>query len=416
MPLLSAYVFADVDETPVIVQAPKNLQWPEGSDAFYKCVCENDPGHMRFEYEWHIVYEGKDYAFNGNMNDPWCDYIDKTKSGTVENAIYFYSINHGLNGAEIYCVVKNHNVSVFTPSAVILIIDEDKFTPPEITAPVYVRCMQGDVLDLQVKGTTTAGNVDLYRDYISYHWYSTESGSITDIEPIETGKDIYENNVYRVDTGTPGTYYFICGVFDGVDNINMCNRSYTNVIMVEVEEKIENVGIELVSAPDKTEYTAGDTLDLKGLKVKILLSKGSIVLEDGAGVSVSAAKLDKEGEQTVTVTYEGLSTEFKVNVKPAATETETETKTDTETNVTAEATETETAPDTDTAEVTTDAADTSGADTANVPADTEAEKTSENANVAVIVLAVVAGVLFIALIAVVVLIIVMTKKKNSAAK
>ena len=60
-PLLSASAFAEADETPVIEQAPKNLQWPEGSLASYQCVCENDKGHEKFIYEWHIVYEEKDY-------------------------------------------------------------------------------------------------------------------------------------------------------------------------------------------------------------------------------------------------------------------------------------------------------------------------------------------------------------------
>ena len=315
IPLLSASAFASADETPVIEQAPKNLQWPEGSDASYQCKCENDPGHSKFEYEWHIVFEGKDYTVSG-MKDPWCDYVDKNNSGTVGNAVILADINHGLNGAQIYCVVKNHNISVSTPAATVFIIDEGKFTPPEITAPVYVTCMQGDVLDLNVKGTGTAGNVDLYRDYISYHWYYSQNGSINDIVPIETGKDIYENNVYKVDTSAPGTFYYVCGVFDGVDNAYMCNRSYTNVITVEIEEKIENVDIELLSAPAKTEYKVGETLDLKGMTVRVLLTNGYIDLSDGAGVEVSPMTLDTEGEQTVTVAYEGLKTEFKVTVKP----------------------------------------------------------------------------------------------------
>ena len=315
IPLLAASAFASADETPLITQAPGNLQWPEGSLATYKCVCENDPGHEKFIYEWHIVYEGKDYTVSG-MSDPWCDYVDKSNSGTVGNAVFLSNINHGLNGAEIYCVVKNHNISVSTPQSTIFIIDEDKFTPPDITAPVYVTCMQGDVLDLRVKGSGTAGNVSLTRDYISYHWYSSPTGSVNNIIPIETDKDIYENNVYRVDTSAPGTYYYVCGVFDGVDNMNMCNRSYSNVITVEIEEKIENVDIELISAPLKTEYEAGDTLDLTGLKVRILLTNGYIDLNDGAGVYVSLQTLDTVGVQTVTVTYEGLKTEFKVNVRP----------------------------------------------------------------------------------------------------
>ena len=110
LPLLSVCPLAMAAETPIIEEAPKNLQWPEGSLASYQCVCENDKGHEKFIYEWHIVFEGKDYKFEA-LNDPWCDYVDKSNSGTIGNAIFFGDINHGLNGAEVYCVVKSGNIS-----------------------------------------------------------------------------------------------------------------------------------------------------------------------------------------------------------------------------------------------------------------------------------------------------------------
>ncbi len=361
IPLISLSAFAADDETPVIVEVPKNLQWPEGSLASYKCECENDPDHDKFEYEWHIVYDGKDYTFKSELDDPWCDYIEKNTSSADKNVLNLNGINHVLNGAEIYCLIKNNGAEAKTPKATVFIIDEDKFTPPVITAPVFVTCAQGDELDLTVRGEGTAGNVSLTRDYISYHWYTAQNGSINDLIPIETGKDVYENGVYRVDTSKTGTYYFVCGVFDGLNNENMCNYSYTNVITVEVTEKAETEPV-----TDTQEETA--------------------------------AEETTTAEETETVTETETETETE-EITTAADETENTAEADT---VTSE----ETA-DTEETVATTEAEE---AVTTEKPAETDARKTPAKTSTAVIVLSIVAAVLFVALIAAFVIVIMIIKK------
>lgn len=313
--LLSVSALASSDETPIIDQSPKNSRWPQGSLATYQCVCSNDKGHDKFLYEWHIVYNGKDYKYGGN-SDPWAAYIDKSNSGTVGNAIMFDGIQPGLDGAEIYCSVISAGATVSSPRAVIMVGDPIMFLPANMTAPTYVTCKQGEDVTLSVSGSSASGNVTEKRDFITYTWYKTESGRIQEMHLVYNGEDPATGKTYKPDTSAAGTYYYICGVFDGEENApDMCNYSYTNIITLEVEEKIENIDIELASAPKKTDYFVGDTLDLTGLRVRILRSDGYMDLSDGAGVKVSPEKLDKAGEQTVTVTYEGLKTEFKVNVK-----------------------------------------------------------------------------------------------------
>ena len=83
---------------------------------------------------------------------------------------------------------------------------------------------------------------------------------------------------------------------------------------VTPEVKLESI---TVKAPTKTEYTAGEELDLAGMKVVAKYSDDT-EKEVTEGYEVSGYDKDKTGEQTVTVTYEGKTATFKVTVKEAA--------------------------------------------------------------------------------------------------
>ena len=446
--------------TPVISSAPGNLQWPEDSLASYQCVCENDTGHDKFTYEWHIIYNDVDYKVGGGFTDPWCAHVN-TKSantGLVGNAIFLDGIQHGLNGAGIYCKVIGSNAAVSTPVSTIFIIDPGKFTPPQITSPVYVECEKGDKVDLTVKGTTTAGNVDLFRDYISYHWYLSKNGTVNDMEPIETGKDIYKNNVYTVDTSVTGTFYYVCGVFDGVENQNMCNRSYTNVITVTVKEK----QVVEVAPPTITQQPTGDELtfnELAALVVEAKAPEGCTVgyqwytsdknshadMEQMAGETAYALKvpqiegdryycctvwsIDKDGNMSTVVPSDIVKITYKkaetadTTVPDTETETETEkvTETENDTVTKAEPINTDDLVPTGTEAheggETGNTAQTGTAAETNVPAAATAEtdntKTEKSAvSGIVIALIIVAALLFCALVAVTVIMIVHTKKQN----
>lgn len=71
-----------------------------------------------------------------------------------------------------------------------------------------------------------------------------------------------------------------------------------------------------VTAPTKTNYMVGDSLDLTGGEIKVTYNNGkeetlSLVT---AGVSVSALDSSTVGEKTINVTYNGQSGSFKINV------------------------------------------------------------------------------------------------------
>lgn len=72
--------------------------------------------------------------------------------------------------------------------------------------------------------------------------------------------------------------------------------------------------IEVATKPAKTEYFVGDTLDTTGLTLKAIYNNGASEKLD-SGFSCTPTTLDKAGTQTITVTYNGKTTTFNVNVQ-----------------------------------------------------------------------------------------------------
>lgn len=74
----------------------------------------------------------------------------------------------------------------------------------------------------------------------------------------------------------------------------------------------------IVNSVPKTEYYVGEEIDLTGLKIQIVMSKvGDLrfVTYPNNDLSVTGYDLSKSGEQIITVTYQGYTTTFKINVK-----------------------------------------------------------------------------------------------------
>lgn len=99
-------------------------------------------------------------------------------------------------------------------------------------------------------------------------------------------------------------------------------RTYTCIVCQETKEepvaKLTLSGIE-VTAPVKTEYTVGDEqLDLTGMTVTAQYSDGSteVIALDQVSVEGFDSTAAAEG-QVITVTYQGMSDSFTVNIKEA---------------------------------------------------------------------------------------------------
>ena len=75
-------------------------------------------------------------------------------------------------------------------------------------------------------------------------------------------------------------------------------------------------GISIAQMPAKTSYTVGETLDTAGLKLKLTYSNGNTKTVT-SGFTCSPTKLNTEGTQTITVSYNGKTTRFEVLVEKA---------------------------------------------------------------------------------------------------
>ena len=103
---------------------------------------------------------------------------------------------------------------------------------------------------------------------------------------------------------------------------------------VQITEKTEDpvvlTKIEVLSGPDKTEYSKGEAFDPEGLVILASYSDGSTSEVEGKDCEISGYDPDKIGEQTVEVSYGGMTAMVTVTVKAEPTEEPTTTPEPTE--------------------------------------------------------------------------------------
>ena len=73
-----------------------------------------------------------------------------------------------------------------------------------------------------------------------------------------------------------------------------------------------------ITEPAKTEYVYGDSFDASGLKVTAVYDDGSKQELSSSDYTVTGFSASTLGEQIITVSYEGVTAEFIVEVKPAS--------------------------------------------------------------------------------------------------
>ena len=111
---------------------------------------------------------------------------------------------------------------------------------------------------------------------------------------------------------------FIIGYSEGTAIITATTEdgNFSASCVVEVVPvKGDLLSIEVTSTPTKTEYLEGkDALDLTGGKLTLYYNNDTTEVIDLSEVVVSGFDNTKVGEQTLTITYKGKTTTFKVNV------------------------------------------------------------------------------------------------------
>ncbi len=116
----------------------------------------------------------------------------------------------------------------------------------------------------------------------------------------------------------------LTGLSDGYSTLKIeivPDDSSYNTIIKKYNIKVGTPSLEVSkisinTLPNKTKYTVGETYDFTGLTLLVTYNDGSNEIID-AGYTVSQATASSSGEQTLTVTYEGFTTNFKVNVSSA---------------------------------------------------------------------------------------------------
>ena len=153
---------------------------------------------------------------------------------------------------------------------------------------------------------------------------------------------------------------------------------------MEYEITIEEAGpqyyLEIIEVPDKVTYTAGETVDMDGLWVRIYTPEGFIDSWDGEYLGYSQNALTTLGEQKIKLTYEDAVEFFIVTVKAAPTEATTAPTeaTTAPTNATTAPTEKTTVPETTASEEETKAADAQKPSKDAATAKSESTNTNSN--------------------------------------
>lgn len=103
----------------------------------------------------------------------------------------------------------------------------------------------------------------------------------------------------------------------GTQTMTLSYKNFSCTFPISVKAKAVTVSsLEVASTPAKLTYTLGDSIDTLGLVLRETENGVSTVVR--SGFTVSPSVLNTAGVQTVTVTYNGKSTYFTVEVKEAS--------------------------------------------------------------------------------------------------
>ena len=102
----------------------------------------------------------------------------------------------------------------------------------------------------------------------------------------------------------------------------------TKEFEITISEEGSDYTLEIEKLPNKIIYTAGEKLDMTGLKVRIYTPDGFIDYRDGKYLTYSQKEIVTVGEQKIKISYEDAFEFFIVTVKAAPTTQPTTAPTD----------------------------------------------------------------------------------------
>ena len=188
-----------------------------------------------------------------------------------------------------------------------------------IVVPSYAAGVKDPVYDGQSPYTylPEGSTVMLWADFhsedggtLTYQWYKTKTDNIATIQaiPYATSKQYYP-------AAELGVTYYCCGCWNNKSGLQS-SPVYTSLIRVEIYKQESLVtSMEVMERPNKDIYYVGETLDLKGLWVRIYYEDGYKDSYNGKDLTVSCDKFNKAGNYTVTLKFKSVYAAFKVTVK-----------------------------------------------------------------------------------------------------
>ena len=109
----------------------------------------------------------------------------------------------------------------------------------------------------------------------------------------------------------------ITALKNGTTTIRASAYTSGDLINKTISVTVSDLIIESISVSSmKTEFKVGDEFSTEGLKVKVNYKNGTSE-EVTTGFTTSKPDMSKEGEQTVTVTYQDVSVTYKINIAKA---------------------------------------------------------------------------------------------------
>ena len=107
----------------------------------------------------------------------------------------------------------------------------------------------------------------------------------------------------------------------GKQTVTITESGKTCTFEVNVADYVTKVAVK--TSPTKVEYTIGDALDVTGGKIEVTYASGEKKTVDMTKEMITGFDSTEAGEATLTVTYEGFSAQFDIEVKAPATSSET---------------------------------------------------------------------------------------------
>ena len=254
---------------------------------------------------------------NGTLSYEWL--LDGVVKSTASS--YTFEPSSVLEGTHyLECVVTNTrngssaNSGDSSPSWEFRVEKAEESEPPKIT---------GAASAAEISGTGTAKlKVTAEGENLTYQWYMvTNSGN----ERVVDGKyGAVEYSGGKTDTlkitctMAPNTVTtkFMCEV---TDKNGLTAKTEDYILYVKEDPEASRVkSISVSKKPSKTTYVEGETLDTSGMEVTVVTAKGTETIT--SDFVCSPTYLDKEGSQTITVSYGGQTATFSVSVSRASHE------------------------------------------------------------------------------------------------